>query len=117
MALVVLAAVLGGVDVLIHESTSAEKAITIGSALLMLSFVFTWLYYDSLEHHYRIGMLLGLCIILLGGIGIPVYFFRTRGLRGFISLGLALLFSCGLALIVSVSFYAVYYVREAFAHW
>jgi|ERR1017187_1017268 peptidoglycan/LPS O-acetylase OafA/YrhL len=110
MALAVLAATLGGISVLIDESPSADRVVTIAGALLALSLVLTWVYYDSVEHHYRIGILLGICIILVGGIGLPVYLFKTRGLRGFISLGLVLLFGCGLGLITCVSGYAVYYV-------
>jgi len=114
--LAVLTAACGGVGALIDETTPAGKVVTGFGALLVLSLAYVWLYYDSIEHHYPIGILLGICIILLAGIGIPIYFFRTRGLRGFISLGLTLLFGCGLGLIWYTSGYAVDYVWRTFAH-
>ena len=108
--LAVVAAVLGGISPGVPEGASVGTALTGVGALLLLSCGFTWLYLDSIERHFRIGVLLGVSIILVSGVGVPIYFFRTRGLRGFASLVLLFLFGCLLVAIYSGFYYAVWYV-------
>jgi tetratricopeptide (TPR) repeat protein len=99
----ILFAVWGAIYRHVGPSISVAEAVMGVATLCCLSLAYVWLYLDSLEHHYRIGTMLGICVILFAGIGIPIYLFKTRGLRGFISLGLLLLFVCGLCLIFGIS--------------
>jgi hypothetical protein len=59
--------------------------------LLILSVL--WCHADANERNHRIGRFMGLALVFLFGVAFPIYLFRTRGISGFKTLGLATLFA------------------------
>ncbi len=66
------------------------------SILPTLFLAFYWCTTDAAERDYEIGVGTKLLLILLLGIGLPVYLLQTRGLSGFKSIGWALLLFIGM---------------------
>ena len=83
---------LGAIIPLIAEGSAEESILGIVFTLLAVSGVYAWCFFDSVEQKYRIPVYLRFLIILLCAIGLPLYFIKTRGVRGLISSALALLF-------------------------
>ena len=72
--------------------TDAERELLVLEAIGFAALVASWCSVDARERGDRIGKLQFIAIILIPIIGLPVYLFRTRGLRGFVSILLAMLF-------------------------
>lgn len=50
-----------------------------------------WCHYDAVQRGYELRVWLRILVLIVAGIGLPVYAFITRGWKGFILLGQALL--------------------------
>jgi hypothetical protein len=70
----------------------AERELVLLEAIGFAALVASWCSVDARERGGRIGKGQFVTIVLIPVIGLPVYLFRTRGLRGFLSILLALLF-------------------------
>jgi hypothetical protein len=83
-------AVAGGIATEVFAD--AERELQLLEAVAIAALVASWCQVDARERGSRIGKLQFAFIILFAVIALPVYFFRTRGLRGFFSILMALLF-------------------------
>jgi hypothetical protein len=83
-------AVAAGIASEVFADAERELQLLEGVGLAVL--VASWCSVDARERRRTLGKLQFASIILIALIGLPVYLFRTRGLRAFLSLLLALLF-------------------------
>jgi hypothetical protein len=70
----------------------AERELQLLEGVGIAVLVASWCQVDARERGGTIGKLQFVSIVLIALIGLPVYLFRTRGLRGSLSILLALLF-------------------------
>jgi hypothetical protein len=87
--MLVLSIAAGVAEVLLPD---AERAIQIADSFAIVLLIASWCQLDAHQRNETLGRLLRLTIIFFTFVGLPVYLFRTRGIRGFLSLFLALLF-------------------------
>jgi hypothetical protein len=86
--------IIGGVlEQLFSETHADERAFAIGGMVLGLILLVSWCRLDAREQGYTISKPLLLAIILFAAIGLLIYFIRTRGARGILSFGIAVLFT------------------------
>ena len=88
--------VLGGILWVFTDTQSGEKGLYLVETLALSLLILRWCYLDGLQRDYRFGLVLGLTIVGLAVIGVPIYFLRSRGLRGFVALSVAFLVFLGL---------------------
>jgi hypothetical protein len=84
-----LAAVSGVATQLFADSA---REIELAEGLIVALLVASWCHHDARERGDTLSRRLFLGIFLLALIFLPVYFFRTRGIRGLVSILLALAF-------------------------
>src|SRR5262245_18668935 len=70
----------------------AERELQLLEGVAIAALVASWCQVDARERGGTIGKLQFVAIILFALIALPVYLVRTRGVRGFLSILLALLF-------------------------
>ena len=73
------------------------------SVLGMLFMMFSWCQYDALQRGYRMSRALRVGLVLVWLLAFPFYVFRTRGLAGFKTIALTLLFAGGLCAVAIIS--------------
>ncbi len=74
-------------------------------ALIAICLIYFWIYYDAQARSFKNPKLIRYLIILIGIIGVPVYFWKTRSLKNFcLNLGGLWLFM-GYSLIYYGSFF------------
>src|SRR5262245_409109 len=83
-------AVAGGITTEVFADAGRELQLL--EAVAIAALVASWCQVDARERGGRIGKLQFALIILFALIALPVYLVRTRGVRGFLSILLALLF-------------------------
>jgi hypothetical protein len=96
--------VLACVSGILEQNERDHLILDIVIILTQLASVVFWCQYDAQERDYTIRRPLLVLMILAAVIGVPVYLLLTRGIRGFASIGLALLFFglvLGLELVMS----------------
>jgi hypothetical protein len=59
----------------------AGKAAWIYGVLSAIT-IYWWYYLDKIEHGFRAGALQNIGVAVFSLVGLPVYFFRSRGFRG-----------------------------------
>ena len=75
---------------------------------------FGWYYLDSEQIQFRRGKLLNVCVIALGIVALPYYFFRSRGLKkGLVSTIVFLVAVSVWSLLQTGGAYAVYYAIQS----
>jgi hypothetical protein len=109
-AILVLAAVFGGIDILTDEGSSGEALVWLLDAISFAVLVYMWCRADARERGFHLGGLLSACIILFAAVGVPVYLFKSRGVQGFRALGLAVLFYLATLAVDYASQYTVWCV-------
>ena len=80
-------------------------------ALLILGV--SWCFTDAAERNYRMGRLMSLLLILFLGIGLPIYFLRTRGFGAFKALAFTLLLVGAMCTCMFVAAFATVCVGNA----
>ncbi|MBL8257168.1 hypothetical protein J2X02_001862 [Pseudoxanthomonas japonensis] len=88
------------------ESSPVDIVVTILGVLL----IFVWYRFDAAQSGYRRNLGLDIAVIAIALIGLPYYFFRSRGAkRGLIATGLFLLTIIGFSLLTAAGRLAVYH--------
>jgi hypothetical protein len=80
--------------------TLFDSKIAVAGALLSLALVYWWFRQDAMQRRFRYGSPTVVLVVAFSIIGLPVYFFRSRGLRrGLVAVGwmLLLILTAGLA--------------------
>jgi hypothetical protein len=114
-AILIETAVLGGIGVFVEDGSDIEKLVFFPDVILFTLFVRLWCGADAAERGFRLTRGLSLWIILCSLIAVPVYFFRSRGRRGFRALGLAVLFLFVATGVDYLSAQLVYFVHSRLA--
>jgi UDP-N-acetylmuramyl pentapeptide phosphotransferase/UDP-N-acetylglucosamine-1-phosphate transferase len=91
VGLLLLAVVMGVFDQLVEHEWS-DRVLTLAGMLLGIVLITTGCQHDSREWSYTITKPLRLLLIFIAIIGVPIYLLRTRGLRGLISIAMAVAF-------------------------
>lgn len=86
--LLAYSAILGIISCFLPEENTPLDFIA-GLPLLILGI--SWCFTDAAQRNHRIVRLTRLLLILLFIVGLPIYFFQTRGIGAFKTLGLTLL--------------------------
>jgi len=81
-----------------HVSADPFGRFSLAEAVLTIPLIYAWYYADKRELRFRSGSLQNVAVAALAFIGLPIYFFRSRGFkRGLIasakSLGVLLVLS------------------------
>ena len=79
LVMLVVNALTGSLLGLVPEDAGLDDVLSIANMILTLVPLLLWCVYDSAEKAYRLSKGLSILIILFAAIGLPVYFFRTRG--------------------------------------
>ena len=108
--LVISSIAFGVAEQLFVESHADERAFAIGGMVVGLLLIVSWCRLDARERAYTISKPLLLTIILLAGVGLPVYLLRTRGVRGILSIVIALLFGLLLTALEQVAIEITFYL-------
>ena len=101
-------AVLIGVSILLPEGSTANRSLGFLLDIAFLFMVLMWCHYDSIEYGYDLSMGMKIFIVLLMPIAFPLCIFRSRGIAGFKTLAMALLFNIGLLVTAIVAALASY---------
>jgi len=88
--LIIYAMLLGVVFPLLRDDADALLFV---SNIPVLMLTLAWCVNDAAEREIRIGGITRVLVILALIVGLPLYLFRSRGLYGFVSVGLATLFA------------------------
>ena len=97
-----LAAVGGCLNAIFYDNDNILSLIAIVMPLLAIASVYFWIIYDARLRNYRIPKYVKFIIILFGIIGVPIYFWQTRNVKGFIiNIGGLWLF---------IYYYLIYYI-------
>ncbi|APZ91714.1 hypothetical protein [Fuerstiella marisgermanici] len=86
-----------GVVAMFEDETQADPVVDL---LLGLPFVILGIYWcrtDAAERGHYIGVPMSACLVLMFVLGLPIYLFQTRGLKGILSLGWLLLYLIAMA--------------------
>lgn len=86
--LLVYSVILGIISVFLPEDDQGLGYLVSGPFLILGVW---WCFTDASEHDYSIGWMMRILLVLMFAIGFPLYIFRTRGIAGFKTLGLAVL--------------------------
>ncbi|MCX5677364.1 MAG: hypothetical protein NTX87_20460, partial [Planctomycetota bacterium] len=113
-AILVLAAVFGGIGVLTDAGSRGEVRVWLSGVISFAVLVYLWCRADARERGFHLRGLLSACIILFAAVGVPVYLFKSRGVQGFRALGLAVLFYLATLAVDYASGYTVWYVWSWF---
>ena len=89
-----------------EDQRSVMFAVGIAGLLLLGS----WVRLDANERGYTLTKPLFLAIILMAVLGLPVYFIRTRGTRGVVSILIASLFAFALMGIEQIAIEITFYL-------
>ncbi len=84
--------------------------LTVGLPMLILAII--WCYADAEVRDYRIGKITRLGLVMFFIIAFLIYVFRTRGLRGFKTLGLTALFVAAMAACFFAAGLLTVYIRH-----
>lgn len=87
LMLLAYSAILGVIGVFLPDEESPLDYI-VGLPILILGMA--WCFVDAEERDHRIGKLMQLALIFFFVVAYPLYLFQTRGIRGFLTLGLAM---------------------------
>ena len=102
VGLLLLFVVMGVLDQLVVQK-QADRVVTVVGGLVSIVLIFIWCQNDSYERSYRIPKALRLLIIFVAILGIPIYLFRTRGIRGVVSIVKAVVFFGVCALFAAIA--------------
>lgn len=105
-ALILLFLADGVLSAIILEHSTAGEIVPAITALLAFALIFCWCLFDANERNYHINLLFRVLIILFPYIGIPAYLLKTRGLRGFFSIALMVLFVLGISCLGALAYIA-----------
>lgn len=112
LVMLVVNALCGALFSLVPEEAGLDEVFTIVDMVLILVPLLVWCVYDGAERAYRPSKALLILIILFAAIGLPVYFFRTRGaIRGFFAIVLAAAFFLLLMIVSCAAAFAAAWVR------
>ena len=110
LMLLAYSAILGIIACFVPDK-DAPTDFVFGLPLLILGI--SWCFTDAAERNYRMGRLMSLLLILILGIGLPIYLLRTRGFGAFKSLAFTLLLIGGMFACMFVAAIATAYVGNA----
>ena len=96
-SLLLLAACFGGREVFLDRDVMVLSPTDYLFGLAYLCLGIAWCHYDAIDRHYMMGMNTKLWLVLIFGLGFPIYLFRSRGIAGVKALGRSLLFLCAVA--------------------
>lgn len=96
----------GGFTAYFYSQESLVSIVGICFSLIAISLIYFWIYHDSRARNYKTPKLTRYLIILIGIIGVPIYFWQTRNLKDFcLNLGGLWLF-----LFYSIAYYVSFYL-------
>ena len=82
-----------GIAEQVFAEDELDKVFRVGGAIPTVMLIASWCHIDARERGYTIRKPLFLTIVFITIVGLPVYLIRTRGVRGVLSIVLALLFT------------------------
>jgi hypothetical protein len=109
IALLLIFMLVGVIDPFVKEGSRMELLLDLPVAGVILM----WCLYDAAERSFPLSLLMRIVIFGFALVGVPIYLFRTRGLKGFISSGLAVLFFLTCLVVAVVAQVAVQACRVA----
>jgi hypothetical protein len=102
IALLLYVACLGGIGVFLPENPSVDRLLFV-LGIPTLFVLLAWCHCDARERCYEMSMPMRICLVLLFAVAFPIYVFKSRGLGGFKAIGLAILFTCAMAVTAIVA--------------
>ncbi len=115
MLLLIYSVILGVLLCFLPENLDNLLAFVIGLPLLILGVI--WCYFDASNLGYRIGGFTKFLLIFAFILGLPVFFFQTRGLGAFKALGYTLLLSITILFCMLISAFATEYIGDLTGFW
>lgn len=113
--ILVIASVIPFAEVFLARWWYDEKTWMIITAVATMFPMLRWCFLDANERNLRLSRFMQLFIVLFALLGIPIWFLRTRGIRGFVSIGWMLLF---FAIAVGVNMLAEFIAVDLWSpHW
>jgi hypothetical protein len=113
LMLVALASFLSGAVGQYHWPGSMQAPSDLWFLAVFALLGFAWYRLDSDQRSYRRTPLLNVAVIAIAAIALPYYFFRSRGAkRGFMALGVFILFVLASGLLTMAGSYFTYYVLQ-----
>lgn len=106
--------ILGIISPFLPEETTTLDYV-VGLPLLILGI--SWCFTDADERDHRIGLLMKSILVFMFAAGLPIYLLQTRGIRGFKSIALMMLFVGSLFACAFATEIATLHVGEAFGLW
>ena len=97
--LLLMFVVSGAVDPFLPDGSRVSLVLTLPAAAAIL----VWCLYDAAERSCQVKVPMRILIFGFACVGVPVYLLRTRGLKGIVSIGLAVLFFSACALLAGLS--------------
>ena len=103
-SLAVLAVADGAFEPFVPDHARAERVFSLMISIPAFVSIFFWCLYDAKERGYHINLLFRILIVFCTCVGVPAYLLKTRGLRGFYSIGLAVLFMVVISLLSMLAY-------------
>ncbi len=92
--------VLGGVvEGLAPPMSATYSLVFLGESVATALLALLWVRYDAAERDLQVSGRMSLAICLVAVLGVPYYLLRSRGWRGFLSIGAAAAYLFGVALL------------------
>ncbi|MGD9636840.1 MAG: hypothetical protein AB7G28_16455 [Pirellulales bacterium] len=107
-------AILGVIECFLPEENSPIDVV-LGVPALVLAI--WWCFLDADERGDRIGGVLKWILILFFYVGFPIYVFRSRSVRGFVTLAHAFLLVCGMVVCMISTATITLFVGHLFGWW
>ncbi|MEL6580116.1 MAG: hypothetical protein AAFQ14_10205 [Cyanobacteria bacterium J06621_12] len=83
-ALIILAGAANGLLIACFQGQEAAISIVnILCNLMAIAGIYLWVYHDAKIHNFKISTVVKYLVILVGIIGIPIYFWRSRSSKDF----------------------------------
>lgn len=103
-SLAALAVTDGAFEPFLPDNARAERIFSLMISIPAFVSIFFWCLYDAKERGYHINLLFRVLIVFCTCVGVPAYLLKTRGLRGFYSIGLAALFMVCISLLTVLAY-------------
>ena len=97
-----------GVAEQVFAEDELDKLFRVGGAIPTVMLIASWCHIDARERGYAITKLLFLAIVFVTVVGLPVYLIRTRGVRGVLSIVIALLFAIIMVVLEEIAIEVTY---------
>ena len=114
LLMLAVAIVSGALTPLFHINSQILDVV-VGLTFAFLTVI--WCVYDARERDFRFGVVFKLAVFFILIIGLPIYFFRTRGFAGFLPLAAAVAIATLLILLDSFAQYITLSLGDSLGWW